>query len=318
MTKRKKIIIIAVFVVFGVPALLVASFAGFIWWTVIRDAGILDEPSNFLERRAALREKRDARPSSGPEEVDAPPFAPVQYTSDGRQLLAYYAVSPQPNAPSLLYLHGGYSLGGGDLDDVRRFIDAGWTVLAPTYRGENGNSGDFELWVGEIQDAANAARWLAKQPGIDPSRIYAIGHSMGGGVAAMLSLEPDIPVALTASSGGLYPEQVAIGWSDIAPFNVLNRESRRLRVLHPHIMEMKREHIAYVGSDISAFGHDVAAAVAGRATLLRVVDMPGDHFTSLAPALEAFQAEVEKREAARGLSRPSKAAVPEGEHVHLR
>lgn len=305
MKKSTKILLAVVLTVVGVPTLLVALLAGAVWWTMGREVGILDEPSHFLERRAALRsESRQQRPASGPEAIDVDPFEAVLYPSEGRQLLAHLAVSPQPMAPALLYLHGGTSLGNGDLHDVMPFVDAGWTVLAPTYRGENGNPGAIELWLGEVQDAANAARWLAAQPGVDPTRIYVIGHSMGGGVAAMLSLEPEVPIALTASSGGLYPEQVSIGWG-FTPFNVFSRESRRLRVLHPHIMEMQREHIAYVGTDLVDFGREVAAAIAGRSTRLQIMEMQGDHFSSLPPALQAFLVEVQTREQARGLVPPA-------------
>jgi hypothetical protein len=59
----------------------------------------------------------------------------------------------------------GTSLGNGDLHDVQPFIDAGWTVLAPTYRGENGNPGTIELWLGEVQDAASTRLQIVEMQG---------------------------------------------------------------------------------------------------------------------------------------------------------
>ena len=146
----------------------------------------------------------------------------------------------RPGAPGLVFLHGGFAFGADDFTQLGLFLDDGWAVMTPTFRGENGNPGHFELFLGEVDDAANAVRWLVQQPGIDPAKIVVIGHSAGGGVAPMLSLVPDLPLALTASAGGFYHESVSLGWQDMAPFNAMARESRRIRVLHPHVKHMQR------------------------------------------------------------------------------
>jgi dipeptidyl aminopeptidase/acylaminoacyl peptidase len=72
-----------------------------------------------------------------------------------------------------------------------------------TLRGEDGNPGYHEMFFGEVDDGRAAISWLARQPGIDKSRIYAFGHSAGGVVAALFSLYDDLPLRATGSAGGL-------------------------------------------------------------------------------------------------------------------
>ena len=93
---------------------------------------------------------------------------------------------------------------GFPLNDCLPFLAAGFAVMTPTLRGENGNPGSFELFYGEVDDAEAAVRFLAAQPRIDSKRIYTFGHSVGGGISALLSLRPEIPVRKGGSSGGLY------------------------------------------------------------------------------------------------------------------
>jgi dienelactone hydrolase len=254
----------------------------------------------YLERRAAHRTQlgvhgpiRDTWPTE-----DAPAGATrVEYESDGRTLWGWLLRPPGDGpVPALVYLHGDVALTRAKLEALRPFVDAGFAVLAPTLRGRNGNPGDHELLYGEVDDARAAVRWLAEQPGIDGARLYAFGHSMGGGTAAMLSLYPDAAVRITGSCGGIYSTKTFAGWakqdgpSGLVRFDPTDGEEVELRILGPHVDQIVHPHVAYFGAEEPAFRRNIEAAVAAAASpeALRMVEVPGDHMSALPAALAQF------------------------------
>jgi dipeptidyl aminopeptidase/acylaminoacyl peptidase len=135
----------------------------------------------------------------------------VHYLSGDMSLKAWLALPEDVSdkkRPGVVYIHGGFAFGTGDFIDAQPFRDAGFVVMTPMLRGENGNPGNFELFLGEVDDAASAVKWLASQPFIDPKRLYVFGHSTGGGISALLTLRTNVPVVHTGSAGGLYPSNV--------------------------------------------------------------------------------------------------------------
>lgn len=113
----------------------------------------------------------------------------VRYRTGGVDVPARWFVAAGAGAhPTVLLLHGfpGTEL---NLDLARVLQRAGWNVLAIHYRGVWGAPGRFSFGH-TIEDAHAALAWLrspaAAADGVDPRRIVAIGHSMGGFDAAML------------------------------------------------------------------------------------------------------------------------------------
>lgn len=106
-----------------------------------------------------------------------------------------------------MYLHGGFSLSYEDIGECEPFIEKGFIVFAPSYRGENGNSGNFEFFMGEVDDAKAAIHWLSNQPYVDKDSIYVFGHSIGGGMSLLLSLHNDIPIKEGGSCAGIYVKE---------------------------------------------------------------------------------------------------------------
>ena len=259
----------------------------------------------FLARRAAhvttLR-RRGPSPGKWKREAAPPGATELRYVSEGRELLAWYAAPPgATRAPALVYFHGEFSLARWDFEQVRAFLAAGFCVLTPSLRGENGNPGDFALLHGEVADACAAVRWLAARPEVDAARIYTLGHSVGGGLSALLALEADLPVVCTASIGGIYTPATFGRWArdadtaDLVRFDPGDREETEQRVLGPHLAEMQRPHRAYVGlADTSILGN--ARALVDRAGPLRapftLTTVPGDHASSLGPGVAAFLADL--------------------------
>ncbi|MAG93608.1 MAG: hypothetical protein CMJ48_07645 [Planctomycetaceae bacterium] len=249
----------------------------------------------FLERRAGF-ESSLTDPGPAPQEYDSeqppPGVEEVTYNSGDLALKAWVQ---RPEAgperkPVLVFFHGGFAFGAGDLEGCRPFVDAGFIVMAPMFRGENGNPGSFELFLGEVDDAKAAVQWIAAQPDVDPSRIYTFGHSVGGGVSAVLSLMDDVPIQHGGGSGGLYPPSVFDEWWDTTPFEGDDPREWNLRILIGNQRDMQHKHYAYLGTQDDAFTE--SARLARREmpsdSQLEIIQVPGDHFTSFAPALQRY------------------------------
>jgi pimeloyl-ACP methyl ester carboxylesterase len=248
--------------------------------------------TELTERMRAPGRPGHAKPPSGVEEII--------YRSGDLQLKAWLALPPHAPAdgiPAIVYLHGGFALGEDDFKQCTPFLDAGYAVLLPIFRGENDNPGDFELMYGEVDDARAATAWLAQHPRIASGRIHAFGHSVGGGVAALLALWDNVPLRATGSAGGLFPYAVFASWSEMLPFNRRVPLERQLRLLLGNTADMKLPHYAYVGD-----GDDLKSVIGPAEEELKTTRAPlsialveGDHKTCLAPALRRFLLDIESR-----------------------
>ena len=250
----------------------------------------------YIESRrsySTVLKTRGPAPQDWQNEKTPPGVKELSYRSGELTLKAWLVMPRNSNAdkvPAVVYFHGGFAFGFSELDDCLPFLDAGFAVMTPTLRGENGNPGNFELFYGEVDDAEAAVRFLAEQPRIDSKRIYTFGHSAGGAISALLSLRPEIPVRKGGSSGGLYSKDVFSDWKKFVPFDLSVEKEKSLRLLVGNIGFMQREHIAYIGRS------DTLAAVAGEAEseakisgaplTVRIID--GDHFSSLPGAISDF------------------------------
>jgi pimeloyl-ACP methyl ester carboxylesterase len=101
--------------------------------------------------------------------------------------IAYVAGGAGPH-PTVVLFHG---LPGNEknLDLAQAIRRAGWTVVAPNYRGSWGSPGHFSF-KGNLEDAKAVLAYVrdpahAAKLGIDPKRIVIMGHSMGGWVTAV-------------------------------------------------------------------------------------------------------------------------------------
>lgn len=256
----------------------------------------------YVARRARLQTQLTRRGPSPQRWSDDPLPAGVQvieYESDGRKLKAWLSV-PEAIAdekkPALVYMHGGFAFGLGDFAVCQPFINAGFVVMCPMFRGENGNPGDFEMMLGEVDDAAAAIRWLAATDFVDPERIYTFGHSSGGVISAVLSLYDDIPVRHGGSAGGLYGVDLFDATARLVPFEPRSKDERRMRVLVGNIAWMKRPHYAFVGrEDVLMKASEARAEAASANAPLHVIELPGDHHSSLPDAIERYLGILQQR-----------------------
>jgi dienelactone hydrolase len=120
-----------------------------------------------------------------PEYVDQ-----VEYPSGSLRLKAWLTRDRQAGQklPAVLFLHGGFEFGAADWDMAAPYWEAGFVLMVPMLRGENGQPGTFSFLYDEVDDVLAAADFLARQPGVDPDRVYLAGHSAGG-TLTLLAIE---------------------------------------------------------------------------------------------------------------------------------
>jgi dipeptidyl aminopeptidase/acylaminoacyl peptidase len=139
----------------------------------------------------------------------------VTYESDGLQLKAWMSDIPADGKvhPAVVFCHGGFWFSNEDWGFLKPFLDAGFVVMAPRVRAENGNPGDFEYYYGEVDDVIAAGRFLSQQKGVDQRRIFVSGHSAGGDLAALAVMAPN-PFALSAPIGAAIDMRMLVKLQD--------------------------------------------------------------------------------------------------------
>ncbi len=253
---------------------------------------------SFEQWRASIPTKlteHGPSPQDYEDEEMPPDVTQVMYPSGDLQLKAcvYRPPGVEEPRPALVYFHGGFAFGVEDLTETcQPFMDAGFVVMGPMLRGENGNPGEFQMFYGEIDDARAACQWLAQQPYVNKDRIYTFGHSIGGGVSAMLSMMDNVPIRHGGSSGGMYDQLTFLGWNDMIPFENTPRE-RSVRLLVGNTQLMQRTHYAYVGIDDDPFDDVVEKLHSTPVEKLKVETVPGDHFTSFDESIRRYLKVVE-------------------------
>lgn len=257
---------------------------------------VLDTSVPYLEARAGWK-TRLVRAGPSPEKkprLDPPAGVKVvAVPGPGGELPAWLALPQSGGArvPVVVYAHPDYAFELADFERCVPFLQSGFAVMLPTWRGENGNPGRFEMFGGEVDDLEAAVRAVSTRKEIDPKRVYVFGHGAGGQLAALLSLRPGLPVVVTASVGALYRTEDFFYWAREVPFDLRDPLEIRMRLLYPNLSEMRLGHIAYVGEEDTTSGKAAPAFVAAAREVgapLRVEHVRGDERSSLGPAMAAF------------------------------
>jgi len=134
---------------------------------------------------------------------DLPGLDGVIITSSGSKLLGvlYRAGGAGPH-PTALLLHGIPGL-EKNADIAYALRDAGWNALIFHYRGCWGSEGDYTLaGVPDDVRAALDAITDGKFP-VDPHRIAAMGHGLGGWAAIVTAAGRDSRIRAVVTIGGL-------------------------------------------------------------------------------------------------------------------
>lgn len=183
-------------------------------------------------------------------------------TMKGKRLFAWLVppANGAEKAPAVVVIHGW----GGNAEHMLPFAAllhrAGYAVLLLDARNHGGSDADsFSSLPRFAEDLEHGLDWLAQQPGVDPGRLVALGHSVGAGAALLVAARrPDlaavVSVAAFADPAELMRRQmrahripyVPVGWlvlhyiewiigfhfNDIAPCNTIRRVSCPVLLVH--------------------------------------------------------------------------------------
>jgi uncharacterized protein len=146
----------------------------------------------------------------------------VLTTADGEKVIVWY-VPAQPGHPVILYFHGNGDFLAGFFGRFRALIADGTGIVALSYRGYAGSSGQPGE-RGLLLDAAAAYAFTAARYGAD--KIVVWGFSLGTGVAVALATEHRIgKLILEAPYTSTADVAASVFW--FAPVRLLMRDQFR-------------------------------------------------------------------------------------------
>jgi dipeptidyl aminopeptidase/acylaminoacyl peptidase len=222
-----------------------------------------------------------------PEPLKPPPGAErISYRSGELELAAW--VTPGPGSagvrPALLFLHGGDVLGEGHWDLTLPYRRAGYRVLVPALRGENGLPGAYSGFYDENNDVLAAAEALAGLPGVDRNQVFVAGHSMGGTQTLLAALSSKLFRGAAAFSGSpnawtffkRFPEMVRFDTADEREFEMRSAVCFAasfkcpVRIFHGSAETRLKPASVLTAERARKAGLDVETA-----------SIPGDHFSAL-------------------------------------
>lgn len=195
--------------------------------------------ASLTEARRGLVTKLVPHPADKKPVAEPPPalFRVVRYDAPVGKLAAYLTPDPKDGKkrPAIVWITGGDCNSINDCwtedppsndQSAAAFRKAGIVMMFPSLRGGNDNPGTKEGFLGEVDDVLAAADFLAKQPFVDPTRIYLGGHSTGG-TLVLLAAECSDRFRAVFSFGPA--EDVAGYGPDFMPFDTSNPKEIALR-----------------------------------------------------------------------------------------
>ncbi len=201
---------------------------------------LLDARREFTTAAASSRPPQPGPPVPQPPEG----WSAIQYSSPIGEMAAMVTDDPGDGKrhPAVLWAHGGFR----GLDDtvwrpgapptedvgVGPFVDKGIVVMAPSWRGEHDNPGQFGMFWGEVEDLLAAREHLKSLPYVDPERVYLGGHNAGATLVLLAATTGEGHRA-AFSSGGVADmealhERFSKGWGN-TPYPPQDKRENQLR-----------------------------------------------------------------------------------------
>lgn len=243
----------------------------------------------------------------------APPqdaFVLTSYPTKLGKMAAYVTPDPKDGKrhPAVIWIHGGYG-GLSDSDYLwepqdrendqsgSAFRKAGLVEMIPSFRGEDNNPGNYEMFYGEVEDIEAAWEWLAKQPWVDPNRIYLAGHSTGG-TRVLLTSEYSQKFRAYFSLGAVPDLKARVEGGKMmvpVPFEKTDQEFS-LRSPATFIKSIKNPTWYFEGEESywSAFDNIAVVAKKSKTPFVAVKIDGGDHFNIIAPVTEMIAQKILK------------------------
>jgi dienelactone hydrolase len=248
-----------------------------------------EHDEDYAEARKAFRTRLlFSEPS--PQEFDpaySPPGRKMHFRSGDLSLVAYVDPPPadgQPR-PAVLFLHGGCAFGDGDWEMPQPYRDAGFIVMTPVLRGENGQAGTFTLFFDEVDDVLAAADALAGLPYVDKDSIFVSGHSAGGTLATLAAMASDRFRGAASLSGNMNQTLIA----DFAPFDTSQDVEFEMRSPISFPGSFKCPARLYYGNQeptLAADTEQTARSASARGLDVAAESSPGDHFSSVPASIQ--------------------------------
>jgi dipeptidyl aminopeptidase/acylaminoacyl peptidase len=269
-----------------------------------RRSAPVDTSASLSDARRGFQSKLVRR---GPRRTPAPQpparlFRLVRYDSPVGQLAAY--LSPDPNDgqkhPGIVWITGGdcnsidegcWKEGPPQNDQsASAFRKAGVVMMFPSLRGGNDNPGAKEGFLGEVDDIIAAADYLAKQPFVDPRRIYLGGHSTGG-TLVLLAAECTDRFRAVFSFGPV--DDVAGYPPEYLPFDTSDPREVELRSPGRWLHSIRVPTFVFEGTVESNLGALQSLARASSNPKAHFLPVRGaNHFSLLAPTTRLLAAKV--------------------------
>ncbi len=272
--------------------------------------GLELQPEDYRTARSKFK-TRLVRKGPAPQEFQ-PLTLPrgVQVVAYTREPALKALVGPIPTgakkSPAVLFLHGGFAMDGSDWEASQPFRDAGYVVMTPLLRGENGQAGSYSMFYDELTDVLAAGEALAALPFVDKDRVYVAGHSVGGTLALLSALSSHRFRAAASFSGSCDQVAWSSGQQELIPFDPSDIKELQMRSPIAFATSFQCPTRIYYGSEESLFaGMSQHTARLARAKNLDVeaVKVPGDHFSALSGELErsiAFFGSLKNRPTKKG------------------
>ncbi len=221
------------------------------------------------------------RPPAGAQQVEYSPSL---------HLLAWLTPAPSNagasgmKSPAVLFLHGGFAIGGDDWEMTRPYREAGYTVMMPALRGENGLPGEYSMFYDEVSDVLAASDYLANVPYVDAKRIYVAGHSVGGTLTLLAAMASTRFKAATSFSGAPDAKAFSQGPTDRVAFDTSNPKEFEMRSPVSYAGSFKCPVRIYCGTEEAIFveASQLTSDLAKKQGLdVEAVLVPGDHFSAV-------------------------------------
>ncbi len=210
----------------------------------------------------------------------------------GALMLKAWVSAPPANGerrPAVLFLHGGFSFGEDDWAMSQPYRDAGFVVLTPMLRGENGQPGSYSMFFGETDDVLAAADALAALRYVRADRLFLAGHSVGGTLTMLAAMRTSRFRAAASFSGS--PDQMAWGKAQpkLVPFDLNDASEFNIRspIAYPSSFQVPTR--LYFGSEEGYFAgitNRLAQLAQGAGRDVRAAVVPGDHMSAVAEEMK--------------------------------
>ncbi len=240
-----------------------------------------------------------------PEPAPKPPaavFQLIKYDAPAGKLAAYITPDPRDGKkhPAIVWITGGDCNTINELwkpaprkndQTAAAYRKAGIVLMFPSLRGGNDNPGRREGFLGEVDDILAATDYLARQPYVDPKRIYLGGHSTGGTMVMLVAESTDRYRAVfsfgPAASTRNYPEE-------FTPFDRSNMNEHILRSPIVWLHSVRCPLFVFEGTEGGSNIESMRAmAKVSKNPLNHFLTVKGtDHFSILAPVNEIIAARI--------------------------